>query len=65
MADTFYFILNTLPSPDIIKMDIEGAEYDALIGAKELLKRRKPVIFLATHSNELRAKCIKLIAEFG
>ena len=51
--------------PDLIKMDIEGAEYEALIGAKVLLKRKKPVIFLATHSNELRAKCLKLLIEFG
>ena len=59
------FISQGNPSPDIIKMDIEGAEYEALIGAKELLKRKKPVIFLATHSSEIRAKCLKLLAEFG
>jgi len=53
------------PLPDLIKMDIEGAEYEALIGAKEILKTKKPVIFLATHSDELRAKCLKLIADFG
>lgn len=59
------FIRQGNPSPDIIKMDIEGAEYAALIGAKELLKIKKPVIFLATHSAELRAECLKLLAEFG
>lgn len=53
------------PSPDLIKFDIEGAEYEALIGAKELLKNKKPVIFLATHSIELRTKCLKLLTEFG
>ena len=59
------FISQGNPSPDIIKMDIEGAEYEALIGAKELLKSKKPIIFLATHSDELRVKCLALIAEFG
>jgi len=59
------FIKEGNPLPDLIKMDIEGAEYEALLGAKELLKSKKPVIFLATHSAELRAKCLKLIAEFG
>lgn len=59
------FIRQGNPSPDIIKMDIEGAEYEALLGAKELLKSKKPVIFLATHSAELRAKCLKLLAEFS
>jgi FkbM family methyltransferase len=59
------FIKDGNPLPDLIKMDIEGAEYDALLGAKEILKSVKPVIFLATHSNELRAKCIKLLIENG
>jgi FkbM family methyltransferase len=59
------FIKQGNPAPDIIKMDIEGAEFDALLGAKELLKNIKPVIFLATHSNELRAKCLKLLNEFS
>ncbi len=59
------FIRQGNPEPDVIKFDIEGAEYEALIGSKELLKNKKPVIFLATHSDELRAKCLKLIAEFG
>ena len=59
------FINDGNPSPDIIKMDIEGAEYDALVGAQEILKNKKPVIFLATHSSELRAKCLKLLTEHG
>jgi FkbM family methyltransferase len=59
------FIKAGNPLPDLIKMDIEGAEFDALVGAKELLKNKRPVIFLATHSNELRAKCLKLLAECG
>jgi len=59
------FIKDGNPLPDLIKMDIEGAEYDALIGAKELLKRKKPVIFLATHSSEIRVKCLKLLTAHG
>ena len=59
------FIRQDNPQPDLMKIDIEGAEYEALIGAKELLRRKKPVIFLATHSDKLREKCLKLLAEFG
>ncbi len=59
------FIKAGNPFPDLIKMDIEGAEYEALIGAKELFKRKKPVIFLATHSSELRAKCLNLLTVHG
>lgn len=59
------FIKQGNPSPDLIKMDIEGAEYEALNGAKEILRNKKPVLFLATHSGELRTQCLKLLAEFG
>lgn len=59
------FVKSGYSPPDLIKIDIEGSEYEALTGAKELLQNRKPVIFLATHSDELRIKCLKLLAEFG
>ncbi len=59
------FIKDGNPLPDPIKMDMEGAEYEALIGVKKILKTKKPIIFLATHSAELRAKCLKLLADFG
>ena len=58
------FIKQGNPYPDLIKMDIEGAEYLALKGSKEILKIKKPVIFLATHGYEVREKCLKLLSEF-
>ncbi len=36
--------------PDIIKIDIEGAEFLALKGATGLLERKKPVLFIEVHS---------------
>lgn len=39
--------------PDIIKIDVEGAEYDVLIGAEQTLRRCKPHILLATHDCHL------------
>lgn len=59
------FIKQENPYPDLIKMDIEGAEYDALKGSEGILKTKKPVIFLATHGNEVRDKCLKVLREFG
>ena len=54
--------------PQLIKMDIEGAEYDALTGAKELLSKHHPTIFLSTHNcqnNGVHKECIALLTEYG
>lgn len=39
--------------PDIIKIDVEGAEYDVIKGATQLLTRHSPIIFLSLHPKEL------------
>jgi FkbM family methyltransferase len=35
--------------PSFIKMDIEGAEYDALLGAKELIMSNKPILAISIY----------------
>tara|TARA_Y100000591_G_scaffold150719_1_gene129593 strand:+ start:2616 stop:3443 length:828 start_codon:yes stop_codon:yes gene_type:complete len=39
--------------PDLIKIDVEGAEISVLRGAKETMKRFKPIIFLSVHPNQI------------
>jgi FkbM family methyltransferase len=39
----------TVPAPDIIKMDIEGAEIEVLNGAEETLSQRHPVLLIESH----------------
>ena len=46
---------NGYKKPDVIKIDVEGAEYDVLLGAVETLKKFKPNILLATHDCHLPA----------
>jgi len=50
-----------LPPPNLIKCDIEGAEYDALQGASEILATHRPTIFLSTHGPELHRACCRLL----
>lgn len=51
--------------PDVVKMDIEGAEYDALSGAAMCLTKCRPRIFLATHGEEVHSRCLALLQQYG
>lgn len=54
-----------LPTPDYIKIDVEGAEMLALSGAKSLLTNAHPVIFLATHGPRIHQECCHLLESLG
>jgi FkbM family methyltransferase len=43
--------------PDLMKIDVEGFEYDVLVGAIRTIGIYHPKIILETHSSELREKC--------
>jgi len=47
--------------PDCIKMDIEGAELHALLGAKECFAQYRPKLFLATHGRDVHDECCRLL----
>jgi len=50
--------------PDSIKMDIEGAENLALLGAKECFARYKPKLFLALHGKDVHEECCRLLSSW-
>lgn len=54
-----------LPPPSVIKMDIEGAESLALLGAKKLLRKHKPVIFLSSHGWQQHELCWRFLHSLG
>jgi FkbM family methyltransferase len=51
--------------PDFIKMDIEGAESDALRGAKELLAGGALTIALSTHGWQQHETCWAILTDAG
>jgi FkbM family methyltransferase len=51
--------------PELMKIDIEGAEYECLKGATKIIQKFNPVIFLATHGSEVHSACLELLAEWG
>lgn len=59
------FEAGSLPRPDVLKIDIEGAELRALRGAERLLRTARPCILLATHGPELRQACCDLLRGLG
>ena len=52
-------------NPDVIKVDVEGAELSVLKGAQVTLREAKPLVFLSTHSAVLRSNCLEYLREFG
>jgi FkbM family methyltransferase len=47
---------------NFIKIDVEGAEYDVLLGAKETMFRDRPVCILGLHPNQIKLKNDSLYA---
>jgi FkbM family methyltransferase len=54
-----------VPPPDVVKIDVEGAEADVLTGAARLLGVRRPALILATHGADRHAACLELLAGHG
>lgn len=52
-----------LPIPDCIKIDVEGAEEDVLMGAVGTLSRVRPTLFVAMHSLDLRSRCSRILKD--
>ena len=47
--------------PDLIKIDVEGAEGKVLRGASRILSKGRPALFIALHGEEQRQECAVLL----
>jgi hypothetical protein len=58
-------------APDLVKVDIEGAEIELLEGAREVCLRHRPTLLIEFHQRRLRghgrdpARMLELLEEYG
>lgn len=57
--------MQVLAPPNFIKMDIEGGEYLALLGAKECFAQHRPKLSLATHGRKVHDDCCRLLVSWN
>lgn len=58
-------IVSQFGIPDLIKIDIEGAEIMALRGMMSLLKKHSPVLYIELHGEDLAVQCGQLLSPLG
>lgn len=58
-------ICAAMPAPDLVKIDVEGAEAAVLTGASHMLRCHRPTVFVALHSPEQRRLCAMRLRESG
>jgi FkbM family methyltransferase len=51
-------------SPDLLKIDVEGAEIDVLRGAEQLILQKRPVLLVEIHSPEIALQYDLLMKRF-
>lgn len=51
--------------PDFIKMDIEGAEVEALLGAGSILSEQRPDMLVEVHGRDQERRCLQILSSYG
>lgn len=53
------------PAPDLIKIDVEGAEMAVLRGAEAVIAADRPILFIETHSKTADEECQDFLRAHG
>jgi FkbM family methyltransferase len=59
------WLAGKVPTPRVIKIDVEGGEMSVLAGARSLLEARRPILFLSTHGPEVHGECLRFLRHCG
>ena len=61
-----YIEENNLPKPDFVKIDVEGVEYNVLLGMKNTISKYNPSLFIEIHGVDVKSKIenVQKIVEF-
>jgi FkbM family methyltransferase len=54
-----------LPPPDVMKIDVEGAESLLLQGGRKFFASRSPRLLIETHGLEVSRECLKFLFSYG
>ena len=54
-----------VPIPEVIKIDVEGAESMVLDGARKLLSKQLTQVFVALHGDQQKRNCWEILESFG
>lgn len=54
-----------IPSPQVIKMDVEGHEKFVLLGAANLFQKHHPTLFLSIHERTVFTQCCDILKGWG
>ncbi|MFU8825969.1 MAG: FkbM family methyltransferase [Brevefilum sp.] len=51
--------------PDVMKVDVEGAEHAVVMGARHIIQAYRPLIFLDTHNREAHTATLGFLQAYG
>jgi FkbM family methyltransferase len=54
-----------IPLPNLIKIDVEGAEAQVLEGCRNILQSARPVLLVATHGEKVHEECLRELRSLG